>query len=95
MSDNDDDIVVAEGPLFLLWSTQELGGHALYAQWNGFTFDLYGDPEQKLWFGEAETLEDVDDWAWEVLAEHDRLPLAVADYVVVGPFGRAGRGEGE
>lgn len=73
MSERDDDIVVAEGPLFLLWFTQDFGGHKLYAQWNGFTFDLYGDEAKTLWFGEAERLDDVDEWALELLAFYERL----------------------
>lgn len=80
MSEDDDDVVVAEGPLFLFWKTQEHGGHALYAQWNGYTFDIYGDPEKSNWFGEAERLDDVDDWAWELLAFYERLPVAVGDH---------------
>lgn len=92
MSDFDDDDEVAEGPLFLLWSTQEFGGHAIYAQWNGFTFDLYGDEGKELWFGEAERLDDVDEWAFELLAVYERLPVAASDYRTPrGGWGRPGR----
>lgn len=79
MSEDYEDIVVAEGPLFLLWYTQEFGGHRIYAQWNGFTFDLYGDEGKELWFGEAERLDDVEDWALELLAFFERLPVGASD----------------
>ncbi|AXH71897.1 MAG: hypothetical protein [Microviridae sp.] len=74
MDSDDDDIVVAEGPLFLLWYTQDLGGHKILAQWNGHYFDLYGDEQKTMWFGEAERLDDVDQWAWDLLVEYGRLP---------------------
>lgn len=91
MSEDSDDIEVAEGPLFLLWFTQEFGGHALYAQWNGFTFDLYGDESKELWFGEAETLDDVDDWAFELLAFYERVPGDPADFrLLAGSWGPPG-----
>lgn len=92
MSDENEDIVVAEGPLFLLWYSQELGGHALYAQWNGFVFDLYGDAAKTLWFGEAETLEEPDVWAWELLAFYERLPVAADDNRLAALTTRSGRG---
>lgn len=68
MSDYNGEDGVAEGPLFLLWYTAERGGHSLFAQWNGYTFDLYADAKRHEWLGEAETLEDPDDWALGVLA---------------------------
>lgn len=80
MSDDDDDIVVAEGPLFLLWFTQDFGGQAIYAQWNGFTFDLYWDEAKSGWLGEAERLDDVNDWALDLLAFYERLPVAASDH---------------
>lgn len=95
MSEDDDDMIVAEGPLFLLWKTQDFGGHKLFAQWNGFTFDLYGDEEKTLWFGEAETLEDVEDWALELLAFYERLPVAANDPRRVTARSWPNRGEGE
>lgn len=69
-----DDIVVAEGPLFLLWYTQDMGGHSIYAQYNGFTFDLYSDEAKTVWFGEAELVDDVAVWAWDLLVEYGRVP---------------------
>lgn len=82
MSEVGEELQVAEGPLFLLWYTQDFGGHKIYAQWNGFSFDLYGDEGKTLWFGEAERLDDVNDWAFELLAFYERLPVAAGDYRV-------------
>lgn len=66
MADYNGEDGVAEGPLFLLWYTAEAGGRSIYAQWNGYTFDLYGDAERKDWLGEAETVDDPDDLALDL-----------------------------
>lgn len=81
MSEWSDGEDVAEGPLFLLWGTAELGGLAIYAQWNGFTFDLYGDEQREAWFGEAERLDDVDEWALDLLAAYERVDCVPGDFV--------------
>lgn len=75
MDGADDDIVVAEGPLFLLWYTQDYGGHKIFAQWNGFCFDLYNNEAKAVWYGEAERLDQVGEWAWELLASFGVAPV--------------------
>lgn len=71
---------LAEGPLFLLWNTTAFGGHSIFAQWNGFTFDLYGDIQREDWFGEVERVDDVADWALDLLAAYERLPFVPGDF---------------
>lgn len=80
MSEYSDSGGLAEGPLFELWRTTKLGGHVIYAQWNGFTFDLYGDAQGEDWFGEVERCDDVELWAWDLLAAYERLPFVPGDY---------------
>lgn len=67
MSVSSDDDDYAEGPLFLVAYVNEAGGKRLYAQWNGFTFDLYGDEQRTLWYGEAESLDDPVDLLMDVM----------------------------
>lgn len=61
------------GPLIRIYSTNNCGGAAVYARWDGYVYELYSDEAMQDCIGEAEDIGDPDTWCWDLLVETGRL----------------------
>lgn len=61
------------GPLIRIYSTNDCGGAAVFARFDGHIWELYADEAMHDCIGEAEDISDPDTWCWDLLLETGRL----------------------
>lgn len=74
MSDDRQGGEVEPGKLRCIWRTNEFGGLALFARFDGYVWELYADEAGEDCIGEAEDISDPDFWALDALVEHGGIP---------------------